>query len=297
MFDANDDFYNQDPSTGFELNADAYGNYIVDIESRQWHSVTEVALNLDMFIPLGGMAYVTFEQEGSVNEADAWLNLSPGDPGSGDYGSLTMVKPAAGCQLAYTVIGNLEAQGSGEFGLVGSKTSGVLDFKTVGTVDGIALDDVDADDVTTISVIGSFVNGLDLADNWTAHLPVAAHYESDSLVRDNNSFYWAKGYDGGVLAEQHNGNKCYPYNGDGYDVYQDVGSGEGWLDHVKTEDSGGFWVPGSADGNNYDDYYGADAFYFDTAPATYYVPGVDWPSGIAGDYDVGYQFAFDGILK
>jgi len=100
------------------------------------------------------------------------------------------------------------------------------------------------------------------------------HNQPDTLILDNDDFYLALGYVKtnpkwyDPIDESHyGGNSRIP---DGYDIYQDDGSGEGWLGMIKGLLIG---VPGPSIGP----YIGADAFYFDQEPGTYYV--VDQEAG------------------
>lgn len=167
-FNANDDVYNRDPSMGFQLDADAWGNYSVNIQSRHGDSATEAALDLNMSIPGGGAVQAVLTQGiTNTNIANTWLSTS----GSG---TLTMVKPTSYCQyLGYTVFGDIDATGSGQFGLLGSKSSGVLDFQTVGVADATNVSTT-MNDVNSLSVITSFLSSTDFEDTWQAHLVFGA---------------------------------------------------------------------------------------------------------------------------
>jgi len=167
-FNANDDVYNRNPPTGFQLDADAWGNYNVDIESKHGDSATEVGLDLNMQIPAGGGQATATVQQGTVNTAMA--SLAVNSPGSG---SLTMVKPIAYNQyLGYTFFGDVSASGGGGSMLFQGSTPGNLDFKAVGSVDGIVVfpPGINMDDVQNLSVGGGFSNTMDFRDNWSAHL-------------------------------------------------------------------------------------------------------------------------------
>lgn len=103
------------------------------------------------------------------------------------------------------------------------------------------------------------------------------HNQLDTLIRDSSSFVNAQGYSNGVRAEFHKGGKVWSGYDEHYDVYQDDGSGKGWLDRVEVCDRS--FYP-----TLYTNYYGADAFYFDKEPGTYYV--MDEPGGCIWVVDV-----------
>lgn len=99
-------------------------------------------------------------------------------------------------------------------------------------------------------------------------IPEVSHQEPDTLMLDNDDFYLALGYVktnpkwyDSTDESHYGGNSRKP---DGYDIYQDDGSGEGWLGCIKGLLIG---VPGPPVGP----YIGEDAYYFNTEPGTYLV--------------------------
>lgn len=95
------------------------------------------------------------------------------------------------------------------------------------------------------------------------------HQEPDALFFDNDDFQFALGFDRETGGSGWTWSKVESHTGgmwsrpDGYDIYQDDGSGEGWLDKVSVQDG---WMP-----SDYNSYWDDNAFYFSQESGTYYV--------------------------
>jgi len=178
------DCYNYNPSRGFDLQANGYGENYIDCESLNRDSLVESGtyLQMDILQTNPGTVNATFTQPGT-NQHQAFVQLDlPGNPE--DFGSMSLINPTSYSeQLMHTVYGDISATGSGTYTVNAATYNGTkpMDYKILGTKDTMSVS-AKFDNLTPpvpgfpagtpaqVTHTGSFTNFIDYSQNWDTPL-------------------------------------------------------------------------------------------------------------------------------
>jgi hypothetical protein len=178
------DFYNYNPSRGFDLQANGWGENYIDCQSRndQWLVESGTYLQMSILPTNPGTVNATFTQPGS-NQHQAFVELNlPNNPQ--DTGSMTLINPTSySQQLMHTVYGDISATGSGSYTVNASTYDSVraMDYKILGTKDSSTVS-AKFDNLTPptpgwpgglpaqVTHTGTFTTAIDYSQNWNTPL-------------------------------------------------------------------------------------------------------------------------------
>ncbi len=177
-------FYGTNPTQGFDLQANGWGENNINCESRNDTSLVESGtyLQMDVLPTNPGTVNSTFTQPGT-NQHQAFVELNlPTNPE--DFGSMTMTNPISYCQqLKHTVYGDISATGSGSYTVNAATYNGTkpMDYKILGTKDTMSVS-AKFDNLTPpvpgfpagtpaqVTHTGTFTTGIDYHQNWNTPL-------------------------------------------------------------------------------------------------------------------------------